>query len=129
MQVGEGALFNVTQRGGVVGFGLARKPCDDVGADGSMGKTFVNELDAAGVMFGTVPAMHGREDAVRSGLQGHVEMGREATGRGDEIDEGESDVERLDGADAEAFEGSFMENAAQEIEKCDARNEIAAVGA
>ena len=47
----------------------------------------------------------------------------------DEIYEGESDVERLNGADAEAFDGSFIENAAQEIEECDAPNEIAAVGA
>ena len=64
MQVGERPLFNEMQRGGVVGFGFAGETGDDVGADGSMRQAFVNELDAAGVVFGAVPAMHGREDAV-----------------------------------------------------------------
>jgi len=129
VQVGEGPLCNETQCGGVVGFGLAGEPGDDVGADSSMGKAFVNEFDAAGVMFGAVPAMHGREDAVRSGLQGHVEVGRETLAGGNEIDEGERNVERLDGADAEALDGSFVEDAAKEVEECDARREIATVGA
>ena len=129
MQVGEGPLFDEAQCGGVVGFGLAWEPGDDVGADSGIGKALVNELDAAGVMFGAIPAMHGREDAVRSGLQRHVEMRRKALAGGDEIDESEGNIERLDGADAEALDGSFVENAAKEIEKCDARRKIAAIGA
>ena len=115
MQVGEGSLLNETQRGGVVGFGLVGEPGDDVGADSGMGKALVNELDAAGIVFGAVPAMHGREDAVRSGLQGHVEVGREALAGDDEFDEGKGNVERLDGADAEALDGSFVEDAAKEV--------------
>src|SRR5271157_6411401 len=115
MQVGEGALCNETQCGGVVPFGLAGETGNDIGADSGMRKAFVNELDAAGVVFRTVPAMHGREDAVRSGLQGHVEVGREAVAGGDEIDERERNVERLEGADAEALDGSFIENAREEL--------------
>src|SRR5271157_1122306 len=129
MQVGEGALCNETQCGGVVPFGLAGETGNDIGADSGMRKAFVNELDAAGVVFRTVPTMHSREDAVRSGLQGHVEVGREAIAGGDEIDEGERNVERLDGTDPEALNGSFIKNAAQEIVECHARRKIAAVGA
>ena len=58
-----------------------------------------------------------------------MEVGREAIAGGNEIDEGEGYVERLDGADAEALDGSFVEDAAKEIEECDARREIAAVRA
>ena len=129
MQVGEGPLFNEMQRGGVVGFGFAGETSDNVGADGRMRQALVNELDAAGVVFGAVPAMHGSKDAVGSGLQGHVEVGREAIAGGDEIDERKRNVERLDGADAEALDGSFIEYALQEIQKCYARRKITAVGA
>jgi hypothetical protein len=44
-----------------------------------------------------------------------VEVGREALAGDDEFDEGKGNVERLDGADAEALDGSFVEDAAKEV--------------
>jgi len=38
-------------------------------------------------------------------------------------------VERFDGADAEVFDGCFLEDAAEEVFELDAGREIAAVGA
>src|SRR5229473_4390601 len=53
----------------------------------------------------------------------------EAIGRSEEVDEVLRDVERFDGADAETFDGCFVENAAEEVFEFDAGGKIAAVGA
>jgi hypothetical protein len=37
-------------------------------------------------MFGAVPAVHGGQDGVRGGLEGHVEMVGDAVGFGKEVD-------------------------------------------
>ena len=129
VEVGEGAGFDELQGGGVIGIGFAGEASDDIGADGGVRQAVVDEFDAAGVVFGAIPAMHGSEDAIRGGLQRHVEMGSDAIGRSEEFDEVLGDVERLDGADAQALDGSFVEDAAEEIEEFDARSEVAAVGA
>ena len=129
VQIGKRKALNKGESGGVVGFGLAGEAGDDVGADGGLGKTFANELDAAGVVFRAVPAVHGGENAVGGGLQRHVEMLGDAIGGSEELDEVSSNIKRLDGADAEALDGSFVEDAADEIEKFDAGREVAAIGA
>ena len=59
VEVGEGVVVDEGERGGVVGFGFAGEACDDVGADGGVGETIVDESEAAGVVFGAVPAVHG----------------------------------------------------------------------
>ena len=129
VEVGERARRNEVEGCGVVGFGFSREASDDVGADGGVGQTVVDEFDAAGVVFGAIPAMHGGEDAVGSGLQRHVKMRSDAMVGGEEVDEILRDVERFDGADAQALDGRFVEDAAQQIEKLNARREVAAVGA
>ena len=48
---------------------------------------------------------------------------------GKEFDEILGDVEGLDGADAEAFDGGFVEDAAEEVFEFDAGRKVAAVGA
>src|SRR5258708_39415206 len=53
----------------------------------------------------------------------------DAIGRSEEIDEVLGNVEGLDGADAQAFDGGFAEDAAEEIFELDVRRKIAAVGA
>src|SRR5882762_8115184 len=53
----------------------------------------------------------------------------DAIGRGEEIDEVLGDVEGFDGADAEALDGSFVKDAAEEIFEFDAGGKIAAVSA
>src|SRR5258707_15833212 len=58
-----------------------------------------------------------------------MEVLGDAVGPGEEIDEVLRNVERLDGTDAEALDGGFAENAAEEVFKFDARGQIAAVGA
>src|SRR5260370_6218738 len=66
---------------------------------------------------------------MRGGLQRHVEVVGEAIGGSEEIDEVLGNVEGLDGADAETFDGGFVENAAEEVFEFDAGRKIAAVGA
>ena len=58
-----------------------------------------------------------------------MEVMGDAIGGREEFDKVPSNIEWLDGADAEAFNGGFVEDAANEIEKSDARREVAAVGA
>src|SRR6266478_613126 len=94
-----------------------------------MREVLADELDAAGVVLGTVPAVQGGEDTVRAGLQRHVEVLGDAIAGGEEMDEISGDVQRLDGADAETFDGGFVEDAAEEIVEIDAGGEVAAVGA
>lgn len=129
VEVGEWALIDEGERGGVVGFGFAGESGDDVGTNGGVGEAIVDELDAAGVVAGAIPAMHGSEDAIRAGLEGHVKVLGDARIGGEEVDEILRDIERFDGADAEALDGGFVEDAAEEIDEFDARSEIAAVGA
>ena len=68
VEVGERAGFDEVQGGGVIVFGFAGEAGDDVGADGGVGQLFLDEVDAAGVVFGAVPAVHGGEDFVGGGL-------------------------------------------------------------
>ncbi len=129
MEVGEGVAFDEGEGGGVVGFGFAGEAGDDVGADGGVGEAVVDEVEAAGVVFGAIPAVHGGEDGVGGGLEGHVEVLGDAVGAGEEVDQILGDILGLDGADAEAFDGSFVEDAAEEVEEFGAGREVAAVGA
>jgi len=129
VEIGEGQAFDEGERCGVVVFGFAGEAGDDVGADGGVRETVMNEFDAAGVVLGAIPAVHGGENAVGGGLQGHVEVLGHAVGPGEEIDEVLGNVEGLDGADAEALDGGFTEDAAEKIFKFDARGQIAAVRA
>jgi hypothetical protein len=58
-----------------------------------------------------------------------VEVLGDAIGPGEKIDEVLGYVERLYGADAKAFDGCFVEDAAEEGFEFDARGEVATVGA
>ncbi len=129
MEIGEGQALDEGERGGMLGFGLAGEAGDDVGTDGGVGKAFADEFDPAGVVLSAVPAVHGGEDAVGAGLQRHVEMLGDAMRGGEEFDEILGDVQRLDGADAETFDGGFVEDAAEKSFEFDAGREVAAVGA
>ena len=113
VEVGEGETFDELERGGVVIFGFAGEAGNDVGADGGVGEAFVDEFDAAGVMFGAIPAVHSGEDAVGARLERHVEVLGDAVGGSEQFDEIFCDVLGLYGADAEAFEGSFVEDATE----------------
>ncbi len=117
VEVGEGEALDECKRGGVVVFGFAREAGDD------------DECDAAGVVFGAIPAMHGGENAIGSGLQRHVEVLGDALRGSEETDEVFRNVERFDGADAQAFDSGFAEDAAEQIFECDARGKVAAVSA
>jgi len=64
VEIGEWKRFYEAQSSFVVGFGFAGETCDNVCTDGGVGKKFVNEFDAAGVVFGAIPAMHGCENIV-----------------------------------------------------------------
>ena len=72
--------------------------------------------------------MHGGEDAIRSGLQGHMKVRRHAIICGKKFYEVSGDVHGLDGTDAQAFEGRFVENSAQQLLERKARVEISSVG-
>ena len=113
VEISEGAGFNKSKSGGMVGIGFAGEAGDNVGTDGRVWQMAVDEFDSAGVVFGAVPATHGGEDAVRSGLEGHVKMGRDAIGCGEEFDEVPGYIEWFDRADADALDRRFIQDAAQ----------------
>jgi hypothetical protein len=48
----------------VIGFGFAGEAGDYVGADGGVGEAIVDQVDAAGVVFGAVPAVHRGENPI-----------------------------------------------------------------
>ena len=108
VKIGEREAFDESEGGTVVVFGFAGEAGDDVCADGGVGEALVDELDAAGVMLGAIPAVHGGKDAVGAGLERHVEVLGDAIGPGEEFDEILGDVEGFDGADAEALDGGFV---------------------
>ena len=58
-----------------------------------------------------------------------MEVLGDAVGGGEEVDEVLGDVLGLDGAEADAFDGGFFEDAAEEVEEFYAGREVAAVGA
>lgn len=129
VKVSERERFDEMHGGRVIFFRFAGEASDHIGADGGMGEKLTNQLDTARIVFGAIPAVHGGEDAVGSGLQGHVEVRRQARVCGEEIDEVGRDVEWFDGTDAQAFDSRFAEDRFQEIEKLDFGRKIAAVGA
>ena len=92
VEIGEGEVFDEGHGCSVVVFGFAGEAGDDVGADGGVGESLMDEFDAAGVVLGAVPAVHGGEDAVGGGLQRHVEVLGDAIGPSEEIDEVLGDI-------------------------------------
>jgi len=68
MEISKGEAFDEGERCGVVVFGFAGEAGDDVGADSGVREALVDEFDAASVVFRAVPAVHGGENAVGSGL-------------------------------------------------------------
>src|SRR5467141_680091 len=68
VEIGEGQRFDEGYGCGVVGFGFAGEASDDVGADGGVGEAFADQFDAAGVVFGAVPAVHGGENMIGARL-------------------------------------------------------------
>ncbi len=127
VEIGERQILDKAERGSVIFFGFARETGDDIGADGGVGEEFADELDAAGIVFGAIPAMHGGEDTVGSGLERHVEVRGEAIGRREESDHVAGNVERLNGTDAKALNRCLVEDETEEIEEFDARRKVAAV--
>jgi len=113
VEVGKRERVDETERGFVVGLGFTRETSDYVGANGSVGKKFLDKFHAPGVMLGAIPAMHHCQDAVRTGLERHVEVFGDAIGTSEKGDEVLRDIKRLDGTDTEASEIGFVENAAQ----------------
>ena len=97
----------------MVGVGLAGEAGDNVGADGGVRKLFVDEFDAAGVMFRAIPAVHSGEDAVGAGLQWHVKVLGEAARGSEKVDQVLGNILRFDGGEAQTVERSFVEDAAK----------------
>ena len=129
VEVGERKRVDELESGFMVGFSFSGKTSDDVGSDGGVWEKFANEFCAASVMLRAIPAVHGSEDVVRTGLERHMEVLGDAIGTGEEGDEVLGEIKRLDGADAEARQISFVEDVAQEIENMGAGRKIAPPGA
>jgi len=128
VQVGEWALLDEIKSGGVVLFDFSGKARDYVGTDGGVRKMFADELDTARVVFGAIPAVHGRKDSVRTGLQRHVEVFGEARRRSEKENQIARSVKRLDGAQAKPFYAGFVEDFLQKVEEVAARRKVAAPG-
>src|SRR5256885_8672023 len=117
MQISEGTGLDEIHRGGVVVLAFAWEAGDDVGADGGVRQLFADEIDAARVVFGAIPAMHGGKNSVGRGLQRHVEMIRKARRRCKKRDHIASNVERFDRAQAQASDLRFIEDLPQQLEQ------------
>src|ERR1700674_3333642 len=85
-------------------------------------------MSAEGIVFRAIPAMHGRKEAIRAGLQGHMKVRRHAIICGKKFYEVSGHVHGFDGTNAQAFEGRLVENTAQQLSERDARAEISPVG-
>ena len=59
MEVAEGEAFDKGERCCVIIFGFAGEAGDDVGTDGGVTETVMDEFDAAGIVLGAIPAVHG----------------------------------------------------------------------
>src|SRR5215469_15038957 len=93
VKVAERESGDEIHRGGMIFTGFTGEADDDIGADGGMWKRFANEFDAASIVRGAIPTMHGAKNAVGAGLQRQMEVWRDARFGGDEIDEVLSDVD------------------------------------
>ena len=129
MQIGERALVDEAQCRRVIQFGFAGKAGEDVGAQGRMRQGFVDQFDAAGVVFGAIPAMHGREHTIGGRLQGHMEVRGDSCAGSEQIDQVSGDIERLDGTDTQPLNFRLLEDLPEQVEEFDARGEVAPVAA
>src|SRR2546429_1836015 len=114
-------------RRGVILFCLAGEACDCVGADGGMGEVLANEFNTARVVLGTIPAVHGSEDAIRARLQRHVEVLGKPFGRSKELNQVLRDVHGLDGTEAQMLNGRLLQNATKQVSELHLRREVAAI--
>jgi len=64
VEIGEGTIFDEAQSGGVIRIAFAGETGDDVGADGGVGYPVADKFNAAGIVLGAIPTMHGSEDTV-----------------------------------------------------------------
>src|SRR6266852_2153858 len=129
VKVGERRVFDERKRPQVVGFGFTGEAGDDIGANGGVGEALANQFNARGVVCGAVPAVHRRQDAIRTGLERNVEVVRDAIGGGKRLDQVARNVHRFDRTDAQSQERSFVEDSAEEISEFDAGTEIEAIAA
>jgi len=110
VEICEGSPLDELESSGMFLFGFAREAGDNVGADCSVGEVLTDEFDAASVVFGAIPAVHGGENSVGARLQGHVKVFGQAGCRGEEKNQIASNIERFDGTEAEPFDRGFVEN-------------------
>jgi hypothetical protein len=68
-------------------FCLAREADDDIGGDGSVWDLRANAFQDPEELGGSVASPHRLEDAVRPGLQRHVELGHDRGGFGHGVDD------------------------------------------
>src|SRR5256884_190953 len=115
MEGRERKRFDESKRRGVILFCLAGEACDCVGADGGMGEVLANEFNTARVVLGTIPAVHGSEDAIRARLQRHVEVLGKPFGRSKELNQVLRDVHGLDGTEAQMLNGRLLQNATKQV--------------
>lgn len=129
VEIGERKRIDEAKSCFVIRFGFAGESGDNVSTDGSVRKELPDELHAASVVLRAIPTVHSSKNIVRAGLQRHVKVPGDAFCAGKKGDEVHGDIERLDGADAQAREWCFVKNAAQEIEDVGAGREVASPGA
>src|SRR5262245_10082625 len=128
MQISEGAPLNEVESEGVVFFAFAWEPGDDVGADARVRQMFANQLDAARVMFASIPAVHGGENCVRATLQWHVKVLCQPRCGREKQNEVAGNVQRLNRTEAQALDRRFVENLPEQVDEVAARRKITAPG-
>src|SRR5215467_6029417 len=71
VEIGKWKRIDEAESGFVVGFGFAGKSGDDICTYGCMRQNFTDKAHATRIVLRAIPAVHGRENVVRAGLERH----------------------------------------------------------
>src|SRR5690606_13720544 len=124
----EAGLLQEGHEFGEVLVGLAGEADDEVGADARFGGAGADGLHQFQEAFAVAEAAHAAQQGAAGVLEGQVEVGHDAGGAGEDVDESGADLGRLQVADADAFDAGDFGEAGQELLQGAQVAEVLAVG-
>lgn len=129
VEVGEGEAFDEIDGGGEFVLGFTGEADHNIGAEGGLGHELASEPDTFGVVPGAVLTVHAAECGIAAGLQGGVNVAGDAGRGGHELEQGGGKVHRFDAGQADEGDGSFLQQAAEEVGELAAGAPLAAPAA
>lgn len=117
MEVGDGKRVDESQDLLEFLLGLTVEACHNVGGDACVWHYGFDFLQLGGVEGGVVTSVHELEYMVGAGLQGDVEVGKESTAVGDEVDDVVGEEVGLDAGDAVAQDAFDLVEFFEQVEE------------